>query len=469
MSPNPTLPKTLILALALALACPRLCAAQSRPATRPNIVLLLADDQRPDTIAALGNPVIRTPHLDALVRGGVAFRNAHIEGSMQPAVCVPSRAMLLTGRSLLRLEKTGSVIPPRQPTFPELLRQAGYATFAAGKWHNDRASFARSFTGGGAIFFGGMGDQAKVNVWAFDPTGAYAKGSSHVGAKYSTELFADEAVRFLREHKGDQPFYLHLAFTVPHDPRMIPPAYDGRYDPAKVPLPPNVLPQHPFDNGEMKVRDEALTGWPRSEAYVRREVAAYYAMIEHMDGQIGRVLTALKEAGHGDDTVVVFAADNGLALGSHGLLGKQNLYEHSVGVPLVIKGPGAAAGKTTDALCHLTDLCPTLLEFAGVAAPPGLDGRSLVPVLRGERDAHRDGLLFAYKNVQRGYRDERFKLIEYDVNGTRTTQLFDLRDDPHETKDLSTDPAHAETLARLRKQMTDAQRKAGDPHSRSGR
>ena len=402
------------------------------------------------------------------MRGGTAFRNAHIMGSEQPAVCVPSRAMLLTGRSLFHLHKTGNVIPPEHPTYPQLLRKAGYDTFAAGKWHNDRASFARSFSGGGAIFFGGMGDQAKVNVYDFDAGGTYPKDRVRVGGRYSTELFTDEAVNFIRgrKDKPGRPFYLHLAFTVPHDPRTVPPGYEGRYDPADVKLPENFLPRHPFDNGEMDVRDEVLTTRPLSPDYLKRELAAYYAMITHMDEQIGRVLEALRESGHADNTIVVFAADNGLALGSHGLLGKQNLYQHSVGVPLVIKGPGIPAGQTSDALCYLTDLCPTLLDLAGVSSPAGIDGKSLLPVLRGEKDSIRDGLLFAYKDFQRGYRDGRWKLIQYFVADRYfTVQLFDLKADPYETRNLAGDPGHSDTLARLRKAMDEAQQAADDPQA----
>jgi arylsulfatase A-like enzyme len=374
--------------------------------------------------------------------------------------------MLLTGRSLFRLEKNGQVIPPEHPTYPELLRKAGYVTFAAGKWHNDRPSFARSFSAAGSVFFGGMSDQSKIAVHGFDPQGEYRGEGKAEEGKYSSELFADEAAKFLAGRKADpRPFYLHLAFTVPHDPRKAPPGYEGKYDPEKLPLPDNFLPRHPFDSGELKGRDEELSDRPLKPEYVKRELAAYYAMIEHMDAQVGRVLAALKESGRAGETLVIFAADNGLALGSHGLLGKQNLYEHSVRVPLIVKGPGLPAGRSTDALCYLLDLFPTICQWTGTDAPPN-GGLSLLPVIRGEKESVRDGLFFAYRAQQRAYRDARYKLIEYDVKGERTTQLFDLAEDPGEKKNLAERAEHAPTLARLRKALIEAQRASGDPSLR---
>ena len=214
----------------------------------------------------------------------------------------------------------------------------------------------------------------------------------------------------------------------------------------------------------MNVRDEVLSARPLTPDYVRRELAAYYAMVEHMDAQVGRVLAALDATGRAGETVVIFAADNGLALGSHGLLGKQNLYEHSVRVPLIVKGPGIPAGRSTDALCYLLDLFPTVCEWTGLESPPN-DGRSLLPVMRGEKESVRDGLMFAYRAEQRAYRDERYKLIEYDVKGARTTQLFDLKDDPSERRDLSEVAQHAGTLARLRGRLAGAQKEHGDPRA----
>ncbi|MFQ6096617.1 MAG: sulfatase/phosphatase domain-containing protein, partial [Armatimonadota bacterium] len=191
-------------------------------------------------------------------------------------------------------------------------------------------------------------------------------------------------------------------------------------------------------------------------------------MITHLDEQMGRVLRALEESGHADDTIVVFAGDNGLAVGQHGLLGKQNMYEHSVRVPLIFLGPGIPKGKRSDALCYLLDVFPTLCDIVGLRVPESVEGHSLLPVMRGRRRRVRDSLFFAYKDVQRAVRDERYKLIEYFVAGERKTQLFDLREDLAELHDLSDDPDHARRLAGLRKELAAWQEVLDDPLGRHG-
>lgn len=423
-------------------------------AHRPNIVFLLADDQRHDTI---GNPKIRTPHVDALAARGAAFTHSFIMGGDQPAVCVASRAMMLTGRHLFRI---AGGIPPDAPLWPEAMQRAGAVTHGIGKWHNGAKAYARGFSGGAEIFFGGMTDQNAVRVHDFNPSGAYPKSSERVGAKFSTELFADAAVRFLEGYRDERPFVLYVAFTAPHDPRTPPEKF--RYDPASIDLPPNFLPEHPFDNGDIKVRDEQLAPWPRTPGEIRRHLADYYGMISHLDSEVGRILDALRRSGREEKTIVVFAGDNGLAVGQHGLMGKQNLYEHSLRVPLVMAGPGIPKGRRVESLCSQMDLFPTLCELTGTPAPEGLDGTSLVPLMDGRRERVRDSLFFAYRDVQRAVRDERWKLIEYRVGGRETTQLFDLAADPWETKNLASEAAHAGELARLRKELAAHRKSVGD-------
>jgi arylsulfatase A-like enzyme len=206
------------------------------------------------------------------------------------------------------------------------------------------------------------------------------------------------------------------------------------YPPEAMPLPANFMPEHPFDNGEMTIRDELLEKWPRTPEAIRRHLAEYYGMISHLDEQVGRILAALERSGQAESTIVVFAGDNGLAIGSHGLLGKMSLYDHSVRVPLVMRGPGIPRSVRSAALGSLEDIFPTLCDLAGVAAPPDLDGLSLAPILRGARTAVRDHVFGAYQDVQRMIRSERWKLIQYPRIGK--TQLFDLANDPHELRDL---------------------------------
>jgi arylsulfatase A-like enzyme len=434
-----------------------LLALAPRAVDRPNVVLIVSDDQRADTIAALGNPHLRTPQLDSLVRDGFAFTRAYCMGSMQGAVCVPSRAMFLSGRSLFRISER---LAEPHALWPKEMERAGYATYGVGKWHNGPASFARAFSAGGPVFFGGMGDPFKVKVHDFDPAGKYPKEAARTGEKYSSDLFADAADRFIRGRKDGKPFFLYLSFTVPHDPRTPPGEYATMYDPAKLPLPANFLPKHPFDNGEMEVRDEKLLPWPRTEEAVRKELAAYYGAITHMDAQIGRVLRALDETGARSNTLVVFWSDHGLALGSHGLLGKQNLYDHSMRTPLVLSGPGVPKGGRSDALCYLFDLFPTVCALAEVPVPGSVEGRSLRGILEGKEPKVRDAIFTAYRDVQRAVRTDRWKLIRYPKIGK--VQLFDLAADPDELRDLSADPAHAARLAELSALLAEEQRRWGE-------
>jgi arylsulfatase A-like enzyme len=204
----------------------------------------------------------------------------------------------------------------------------------------------------------------------------------------------------------------------------------------------------------LTVRDETLAPWPRTPEVVRKHLTDYYGVITYLDMQIGRILQALKESGEYDHTVILFSSDHGLAVGSHGLFGKQNLYEDGMRVPLIFAGPGIPKGRS-DALVYLHDLYPTVCELAGVPVPASLDGRSLAPVLRGKKKGVHDALFLAYRNVQRAVRQGDWKLIRYpQVN---KTQLFDLKNDPDETKDLADDPKHAgkvkEMLALLAKQQ----------------
>lgn len=446
------------------------------PKRRLNVIITQADDQRFDAVAALGTPRLQTPCLDAMVSQGLTFTHAYNMGGTHAAVCAPSRAMLHTGMGLWRVPTALSQdwnIPPhervpdcRPPLLPELFRQAGYRTFATGKWHIGAESFARCFSHGGKIFFGGMADHERTPVFDFDPQGHYPPQHQYTGEKFSTELFADQAVDFLRAAAAESdapPFYLYVGFTAPHDPRTPPPRFAALYPPDSIDLPPNFLPEHPFDNGELRIRDELLCPFPRTPERIRREIADYYGMISHMDDAIGRIHAALDATGLAQDTLVIHLADHGLAVGQHGLLGKQNLYDHSLRVPLILRGPGIPHGQRSSALCHLHDLFPTLLDLASLPVPATNEALSLAPIIRGQRARHRDTLFAAYRHEQRMIRNDRHKLIEYFVAGARRTQLFDLLADPWEQRDLAANPDLAPTLARLRQALTQAQLDAHDP------
>jgi arylsulfatase A-like enzyme len=429
---------------------------------KPNFVFLFTDDQRFDTISALGHPVVKTPNMDRLVKRGVAFTHACTQGGMIGGICSPSRAQLMTGATVFRAHT--HVVDPKTPdpeyiTFPERLREHGYETFITGKWHNSVPLLQRSFSSGGNIFFGGMHHHTTTPLFDYNPAGEYPKKNAQSGKGFSSEVFASTAVSFLKSPDRSKPFLLYVAFMSPHDPRMAPERYATIYDPQKMELPKNFAPEHPFDNGNLRGRDELLAPHPRTPEIVRKEIADYYGMVSEVDAQIGRILDAVE----GDpNTYVVFAGDNGLAVGQHGLMGKQSLYDHSLRVPLVISGPGVTPAQRANGLCHIMDLCPTICELAGVPAPPKSEGRSIAAALRNPAAPLRGDVFSTYQNFQRAIRTDRWKLILYNVKGERHTQLFDLRNDPLEMTNLASRPEQADRVRELRTLLAKRSREMGD-------
>ncbi len=443
--------------------------APSVPRTRrPNVLMLVADDYRHDAIRTMGDTVVQTPVLDRLAAGGMAFSQAHHMGGNFSAVCVPTRAALMTGCGVYRAlaDQGGGVIAPDRVTLGQHFRSAGYRTHLVGKWHNDRPSLNRTFAGGDAIFLRGITtDQNALRVHHYDPKGEYGNSSVYHPRGFSTDLFADRTIDFIRQQQArpDEPFFLYTGFTAPHDPRTPPKEFAKLYPAEQMPLPPNYAALHPFDNGELHVRDENTAPHPRTPKSVQREIAAYYGMITSLDAGIGRILAALKAAGLAENTLVVFTADHGLAVGQHGLMGKQNLYDHSTRVPLLLRGPGVPTGERSAALAYSWDLFPTLCDLTGLATPGDLDARSLSPILRRETTTHRTELHALHRDWQRMAKNDRWKLIEYAVGPERHTQLFDLRNDPWEQHNLATDPAAATPLADLRASLANWQTAIGDP------
>ena len=435
-----------------------------------NVLLIYTDDQRYNTIGRLGNSEIRTPNIDALIERGTAFTHAHTMGGLQAALCAPSRSMLMTGRPLFRLDGIGDNIPVDHVMLPEILTDAGYMTFATGKWHNDRASFARAFQDGEHLFFGGMhlpevGGHEAPELFEFDPSGVYSNDNRRQVNGYSSTLFTDAAIEFLSEARSaDQPFLAYVSFTSPHDPRTPPEPYASWYHPDSVSLPPDFLPAHPFDNGHLDVRDELLREVPRTEEMIREELALYYGMISEMDAHIGRILDALEANGQLENTLVIVAGDNGLAVGSHGLLGKQNLYEHSMRVPLILAGPGIPSNEQRHQLVYVFDIFPTIAEILNLPLPQTVEGESLVQWMEDSQSPGRSSVFYAYRDFQRGIRTaDGWKHIQYQVNGNHTEQLFDLNTDPYETQNLISDPSHQETLDRLRTLLVEESIHWSDP------
>lgn len=452
---------------------------------KKNILFLLVDDQRYNTIHAVNCPDIYTPNLDRLVKEGTYFDHAYIEGGTSGAVCMPSRAMLNSGRSLFHIEREGQNIPSEHICMCEQFRRNGYETFGTGKWHNGPPAYSRSFSCGDNAFFGGMWDHWNVPTCGYDPTGAYDNVTNFVinffeenkvvemncdrvlNGKHSSELFAETAVAFLKKRQRDKPFFLYCSFLAPHDPRTMPEHFRTMYRPENITLPNNFKTEHPFAYGVEDIRDEVLAKYPRNEMEIRRHIAEYYGMISHLDDQIGRIIKTLEESGELDKTMIVMTSDNGLALGSHGLMGKQNLYEHSIRVPLIFRGPDIPQNVVREQPVYLFDIYPTICDLNEVQIPDSVEGKSFVSAITdGSVSPTRDVMYFAYTELIRAIIKDNYKLIEY-RNFANRTSLFHLSEDPDEQYDLAEEPGQQKCIQDMRKTMQELSKQYENNHFQS--
>ncbi len=486
-------------------------ASRAQDTGKPNVIMIYTDDHRYTGIHALGNQPVHTPNMDTLATTGISFDQTFLMGSFSGATCIPSRAMLLTGRQLFQLQGHGHAIPKTHSTMGEAFQKAGYNTYIVGKWHQDNKSLNRSFNDGATIMGRGsyLVDHFRMPLWDWDKNGIYDRKSAYLLAydangnitrrpltandkkgpsgtentgPHTSEIFADKAAKFIKKHGDKTPFFMYLAFHAPHDPRQAPQSFKAKYPEDNMALTPSYMSQHPFDNGHLFLRDEALAPWPRTVNVVQKELSDYYAIITHLDEQIGKVIKALKSSGQYENTIIVLAGDSGLAVGNHGLLGKQNVYdEDGIHVPFIIAG-GALPYKSmkSNALAYIHDIFPTLCDLANVPKPSSITGKSLLPVLRGETAEVRDYTYHAYKQFQRAIRKGDFKLIEYvratDQNktrgeflsGSRVTQLFNIKNDPWETYDLSFLPSYQGVIENLRNELKQKAKLLGDKKENTG-
>ena len=441
--------------LLLLLGTASVCAA-------PNILFIVSDDQRADTIHALGNAVIETPNLDRLVARGTSFTRAY---AGYP-ICHVSRAQILTGTHAKKalLSYPGGAIDPKLATLAGTLQKSGYHTCYTGKWHNGGHPMQRGYTTTSGLYSSGGGKgitQPEIDDrgrpltgyrgWTFKDADNKPQLDQGVGLQPdNSRHIADGAIRAIQTAPKDKPWLVHVNFAFPHDPRQWPAGMKNRYDPVKMPLPANFAARHPFDHGNIDGRDERLLPTPRVESQVREELALYYAMITDLDAQLGRILTALPAP---EDMIIIFTADQGLALGSHGLLGKQNQYEHSIRSPLIICGPGLPRNEHNTALVTLHDLFPTFCELSGIEIPSTVTGKSLAPLLRHQTDRVHDFVTGMFTDAQRMICDDRWKYIRYPKAGRE--QFFDLQNDPHELHDLSADAAQAPRRDGLKRKLAE--------------
>jgi len=431
----------LLMCLAVLLAgapAPR-CAPQAEQ--RPNILFILADDQSPyDLVAYDPDSPLETPNLDRLAAEGMTLDGAYHMGSWSGAVCSPSRHMIMSGRTLWHLPRNGvrgsganELCPPdlADHSLPAVFNRAGYDTMRTCKNGNSYPAANERF--------GVRRDATK------------RQASEEDGSAWHAQQVLD----FLRQRTQDadeDPFLVYLGFSHPHDPRWARQELLDKYGahnelvpelahPDSPPLPENYLPEHPFHHGHRGLRDEVSVQGVmrrRDEPTIRNELGRQFACGENIDQQIGRVLSALEELGELDNTYIVYTADHGMAIGRHGLQGKQNLYEHTWRVPFLVRGPGIEAGVRAQGNVYLLDVLATLCELAEIEAPDTSEGRSFASVLRGQQEVVREVLYGAYcggtKPGMRSVRSGDWKLIKYDVleGEVRETQLFDLSRNPSE-------------------------------------
>ena len=399
---------------------------------RPNVIMLVSDDHQAGAMGWCGNPDVKTPVLDGLATRGAAFSRAYHMGGKDDALCIPSRACLLTGLDFsAALPNARGVLNPECITLPEHFKQADYHSYAIGKWHNDKASLTRSFSDGAALFLGGMCDHYQIPVRPFDPQGVFSDQDVIVSNTFSQDLFCEEACSFIKNYKEEKPFFLYAAFTAPHDPRTPPSESMKDYDPDNISLPPNFMPEHPFDLGVRNLRDEELGPYPRSAAFMREDLANYYGMITALDQGVGRILESLDASGQLENTIVVYTGDHGLAMGQHGLLGKQNMYEHSMRVPLILSGPGIKQA-VYDHPVYARDLYATLCDLCALAVPETIDAQNLF-------HKGRDQITGLYMDTQRMICQGEWKLIVVHSGDVSRVQLYNLEDDPYERINLAED------------------------------
>ncbi len=440
---------------------------------KPNILFIFADDQCFNTINELGNKEVITPTLDDLARRGTVFTTAYNMGGWHGAICVASRTMFNTGRFLWRAYEYESKLDTLSATgelWSKEMADLGYDTYFTGKWHV-KIDPLKIFHNVGSIR-GGMPKQSAegynrpldVNDLKWTPWDTSFGGFWQGGTHWS-EVVANETMDFLEKSSTSKnPFFMYIAFNAPHDPRQSPKEYVEMYDLEDIAIPQSFLPEYPYKDiigCSAELRDEKLAPFPRTEYAVKVNRQEYYAIITHMDAQIGKILNKLEETGQAENTYIFFSADHGLAVGHHGLMGKQNMYDHSLRPPMIVVGPDIPEGKEKNMAVYLQDIMPTVIEYAGGEVPGYVEFNSLKSFIEGATaQSNYPEVYGAYMDLQRMIRIDEYKLIVYPYAGIR--RLFNLNDDPEEMNDLASRPDQMERLDSMFENLVKLQSEMGD-------
>lgn len=428
-------------------------------AGRPNILVRLTDDQRWDSLGCLGHPFLKTPNIDRIAEQGVTFKNAFVTTS----ICCVSRASFLTGR-YARNHRVGDFSTPLpteilSKTYPAVAKRAGYRTGCFGKWG-----------------IGGQEPKEVFDVW--DAWGGQGEYFHMLNGKkvHNSEFLALKAEEFLRSCKSDQPFCLLVYYKSPHEPFLPDPRDADLFRDVAI-TPPKTYTDAYFQSLPDFIRNsEGRTRLnkrhPTPEKY-QEFVKQYLGCVAGVDRSVGRILQTLDDLKLTDDTIVVYTSDNGFMLGDHGLSGKWLMYEESIRVPLLIRGPmlpAAMKGTASERLALNIDLSPTVLDLAGLKIPAGTDGQSLRPLLEGRQAEWRSDFFYEHHfdfggRIPRteGVRSADWKYITYPAATPKFEELYDLRNDPLEEHNLAGDGKHRRQLEAMQNRYQDYVRKLPPP------
>ena len=440
----------LSLSLLSSLAMPLMAENKNVEVSKPDVLFLFVDDMTYNGLNELGTSDVISPNLDRLIQSGVSFQNCYNMGGWNGAISTASRSQLMTGMYLWNTNKAMKTdkyhnLVENQTLWPQVMKNAGYKTFHTGKWHMSYVRAEEVYDEAVAVRPGMPNTVESAynrpiskndNKWVpwDQKNGGYWENGKHW-----SEILADLTIDYMKRNEDSkEPLFMCCAFNAPHDPRQSPKKFIDMYDVDKIQVPESFLPQHPYMD-EMKcgkdLRDEQLAPWPRTKFAIQKHRQEYYALITHLDVQIGRILEQLKKSGREKNTLIVFAADNGLALGNHGLVGKQSMYDHSMKIPLAFAGLNLPKGQKRSQLVYLQDLVPTIYEILGIQTPNNVQFVSQLNVVKkSTTKANRQAVYGAYLNKQRMIRKGDYKLF-FIVSSGRA-MLFDLKHDPNEMNNL---------------------------------